>query len=208
MGGYYMNRNERRKKETREKILTAGRRVFKEYGYSGASIAKVMEYADLGHGTFYQHFKNKDELLIVIFRELEEKLIEYSMGKITKEEKNIEKRIYVGIRSVLFFYDEYKDLLSILKSAMVVEKAFEEIGANIQKILLDKAVRDYEWSLKNGLCRDIDPKVATMCIVNIIQGAGEDIILNNYNDEELEALSLNITKVCYYAIFKEKEIII
>lgn len=60
-GGISMNRNEKRKGETRGKIKVAGRKALIEYGYNGASVAKIMEYADLGHGTFYQHFKDKEQ---------------------------------------------------------------------------------------------------------------------------------------------------
>lgn len=205
-GGISVNRNEKRKRETREKIKTAGRKVLTEYGYNGASVAKIMEYADLGHGTFYQHFKDKEQLLTEMFYELELKLREYSMGKIPKEEKSIEKRILVGIRSVIFFYNEYKDMLSILKAAMVENETFKNIGSDIQKVIFEKAVRDYDWSKKNGLCRDIDQRVVTMCIVNIIQGAGDEIIANQYSNEGLEELAVNVAQVCFHAFFSATEI--
>lgn len=45
-----------------------------------------------------------------------------------------------------------------------------------------------------------------MCIVNIIQGAGDEIIANDYSNEELEELAVNVAKVCFYAFFSANEV--
>lgn len=39
-------------------------------------------------------------------------------------------------------------MLSILKAAMVENDTFKKIGSDIQKVIFEKAVRDYGWSKK------------------------------------------------------------
>jgi len=51
------------KQQTRERILEAAGRVFREQGYGGGGIAAVMKEAGLTHGGFYAHFEDKEELL-------------------------------------------------------------------------------------------------------------------------------------------------
>jgi AcrR family transcriptional regulator len=47
---------------TRDTILTAAAEIFDEYGYSGASINKIMTRANVTQGGMYFHFKSKREL--------------------------------------------------------------------------------------------------------------------------------------------------
>ena len=51
---------------TRQGLLQAARQVFGEHGYSGASVSQISRECGLGQGTFYQYFRNKDQ----IFREV------------------------------------------------------------------------------------------------------------------------------------------
>jgi TetR/AcrR family transcriptional repressor of nem operon len=49
--------------ETRERILDAASRLFREHGIAAVGLAKIMAEADLTVGTFYTHFKSKEALL-------------------------------------------------------------------------------------------------------------------------------------------------
>jgi TetR/AcrR family transcriptional regulator, transcriptional repressor for nem operon len=48
---------------TRERILEAASRLFREHGIAAVGLAKVMAEADLTVGTFYTHFKSKEGLV-------------------------------------------------------------------------------------------------------------------------------------------------
>lgn len=196
-----MNRTQKRKMKTRERIMQVGRSVFLEKGYNAASVSDIMEQADLGHGTFYRHFENKKDLLFTILREFEQKIEEHTNLKIPRDESSIEKRIFIGFYSVFKIYHEYRDVLSIMKEAMAIDEDFKILGERIRKILTEKAERDYRWSVKNGLCRDIDLDTAILSIVNLIHGAGEYIISHSLPESEVERLAINITKLCYHGLF-------
>ncbi|TMB75533.1 MAG: helix-turn-helix transcriptional regulator [Chloroflexi bacterium] len=55
-------RNTRRRTRTRAELLLAARKVFAERGYHEANIAEITQAADVGVGTFYLHFRDKDEV--------------------------------------------------------------------------------------------------------------------------------------------------
>jgi TetR/AcrR family transcriptional repressor of nem operon len=48
---------------TRERILEAASRLFREHGIAAVGLAKIMADANLTVGTFYTHFKSKEALL-------------------------------------------------------------------------------------------------------------------------------------------------
>jgi AcrR family transcriptional regulator len=56
-------RAERRKLETRERLLDAALRLFLKNGYPAVSTANIASAADAGAGTFYLHFEDKPAVL-------------------------------------------------------------------------------------------------------------------------------------------------
>ncbi|HYG57571.1 MAG TPA: helix-turn-helix domain-containing protein, partial [Symbiobacteriaceae bacterium] len=49
---------------TQERIVSAARRLFGEYGFHGTTTAEIARAAGIAEGTIYRHFKDKKELFI------------------------------------------------------------------------------------------------------------------------------------------------
>ncbi|MDQ2784334.1 MAG: TetR/AcrR family transcriptional regulator [Chloroflexota bacterium] len=62
-------RSARRRARTRADLIAAARRVFAARGFHDASIADITAAADVAVGTFYVHFRDKDEALAVLLDE-------------------------------------------------------------------------------------------------------------------------------------------
>jgi AcrR family transcriptional regulator len=58
-----------RTKQTQRALLDAAREVFAEQGFSGASIADVVERAGSSVGSLYHHFGGKSELFLALWQE-------------------------------------------------------------------------------------------------------------------------------------------
>ncbi|MFJ9626937.1 TetR/AcrR family transcriptional regulator [Streptomyces sp. NPDC101175] len=56
------NRFERRRAETRRALVRAARQILAETGDTSASIQAIAERADVGFGSFYNHFESKTDL--------------------------------------------------------------------------------------------------------------------------------------------------
>jgi AcrR family transcriptional regulator len=54
----------------RRSILDAARTCFGRDGYAGATVARIAEEAGVSNGLLYQFFRNKDELLEVVLKEV------------------------------------------------------------------------------------------------------------------------------------------
>ncbi|MFJ9829590.1 ScbR family autoregulator-binding transcription factor [Streptomyces sp. NPDC101160] len=48
--------------KTREAIIRGAAEVFDEYGFSGASVSRIMKRAGVSQGAMYFHFKSKEDL--------------------------------------------------------------------------------------------------------------------------------------------------
>jgi AcrR family transcriptional regulator len=62
------SRTERRRAETRRRLLEAGQSVIGERGVAGLRITDVTERADVALGSFYNHFSSKEELVDEVVR--------------------------------------------------------------------------------------------------------------------------------------------
>ena len=51
-----MRKTEARKSETRQRIVDAAGRLFRQYGIDGVGVDAIMHAAGLTHGGFYGHF--------------------------------------------------------------------------------------------------------------------------------------------------------
>lgn len=73
-------RGARRKRETRMKLLDAAFHLMAERGMEGVAINEITEAADVGFGSFYNHFESKeaiyDALMHSVFEEFAETLVE------------------------------------------------------------------------------------------------------------------------------------
>ncbi|GAA2233611.1 TetR/AcrR family transcriptional regulator [Streptomyces indiaensis] len=56
------NRFERRRARTRQALIGAARQILAETGETSASIQEIADRADVGFGTFYNHFDTKNDL--------------------------------------------------------------------------------------------------------------------------------------------------
>jgi len=56
------SRTSRRTRETRRKLVEAGVALLRRADYAAVPVAEITQLADVGLGTFYNHFAGKDEL--------------------------------------------------------------------------------------------------------------------------------------------------
>lgn len=61
--GTELSKQQLKSKETKEKIFQAAKAILQKNGYENLSIKNICEEAGVSNGSFYHHFKTKDDLL-------------------------------------------------------------------------------------------------------------------------------------------------
>ena len=61
-----VGRRERNKQRSRQAIMDAAVQVFGQKGFREASVANIMNAADMGVGTFYNYFQSKEDVLVAL----------------------------------------------------------------------------------------------------------------------------------------------
>jgi AcrR family transcriptional regulator len=142
-------RQQRRVGRTRQKLLEAASSLFAEKGLDLTTIDDITERADVGKGTFYYHFKNKEGLLKVLINEVLGELIETINQRaegITDLSELLDTLIGVHIE---FFSTRWEDFvlyyqgradLKLAEGYSVLEAPFLDYLETI-KILLDSVIK-------------------------------------------------------------------
>ena len=58
-----LSKQQLKSKETKERIFQAAKTILQKSGYENLSIKNICEEAGVSNGSFYHHFKTKDDLL-------------------------------------------------------------------------------------------------------------------------------------------------
>jgi AcrR family transcriptional regulator len=66
------NRTGRRRAETRARLLGAARQLFAEKGVGATRLGEISERADVATGSLYNHFADKEEIVLTVLAETAE----------------------------------------------------------------------------------------------------------------------------------------
>jgi AcrR family transcriptional regulator len=112
-----LDRSKRKSIRNRKKIKESGLDVFAEKGLHETKIEDITETADLGKGTFYSHFDNKE----VLFTELLEDSVQKLIGLIESHCKKIGSDDFRGVLEglldahLILFKDYYENFILIFQ---------------------------------------------------------------------------------------------
>ncbi len=171
-------RQQQKSKETKERIFRAAKRILKKKGYEELSIQNICEEAGVSNGSFYHHFKTKDDLLSYYIEEqpsIRPELLE--LPKDAAEAKAAIVQVYLnyvrycrelGVEFMAGYYNPKNQALNavirtkrpypIMTVQAYVEKALAagRIGLNVEIEAFTTDVRMivignvFEWCLRDG----------------------------------------------------------
>ncbi|WP_203555993.1 TetR/AcrR family transcriptional regulator [Bacillus sp. B15-48] len=198
-----LSRTEKRKALMREQLINAAMQSFLDIGYIKSTVNDITNRADVGHGTFYQHFKNKQDLLGILVDEIAEKVDEFIQPK--ERNLNLYERMQYEARRILEFYVSNRSIFMALTEAMMVDRQFEEKWNSISESLFRRIERDIKGSVKKGYCHDMNVDVTIRALTCMFEGYGHHLMMNPPTQEELIEVADSMTALCYRAVIKNDE---
>jgi TetR/AcrR family fatty acid metabolism transcriptional regulator len=159
--------------EKRRRILEAAVRTFGQRGFHEARIAEIASAAKVAEGTVYLYFRNKEDLLGVVFDESMDDVLAKGRA-IARSKGSADERLTALVDLHLEFIGSDRDLASVFqielrRSARLVER-FSRSKLVEYFRLLGGVLRD---GIASGeFRRDLDPRLA----VRILFGASDEIL--------------------------------
>src|ERR1044072_7459908 len=94
------NRYQKRRQRTRDSIIAAASKVFLENGVAKATVADITEAADVGYGTFYNHFHGLNDVVSAVAEASMCRVVEIA-SKILPEEHDVDFAPAICVRLLM-----------------------------------------------------------------------------------------------------------
>ncbi|MCP4079091.1 MAG: TetR/AcrR family transcriptional regulator [Planctomycetaceae bacterium] len=131
-------------------ILRVSRDIFRKRGYLGLNMDRIAEQMGIAKGTIYQHFKNKEEVILAMAVETLEKRIAMFERAVLFQGCARSRMAAMGCAAELFVinFPDHFELEKVLSCSSIIEKTSE-------KLQTAKTVAEMRCiSLVAGLVRD------------------------------------------------------
>ena len=150
-----ITRTKKRAKKTRSKLKQAALDVFSEKSFDAATIEEITEKADVGKGTLYQHFEDKEQIVITLINESIEHLIEY-IRSYKRPPKSLEKMLEHLFNAHYEFYMNAKEEFLLLFQGKLSLKLQSESPDELEEPYL-RYLMEIENQISSYLSSKIKP---------------------------------------------------
>jgi AcrR family transcriptional regulator len=191
-----------RSRETLRRILDAAEEVFAEKGYNGTTAAEIISRACIGHGTFWLYFRNKDDLLQFMLKDMvsefgafewyRENNLEGLSARSLPEVENI-------IRGVMEIFARYSTIHPLIVRASLESEDFRRTLEELNQPFVNIVGRKLREHLEKGLCRDLDPEVTARIIVTMLEYANLQWVSDNLPADQ-DTLIHNLSVIIYHTL--------
>ncbi len=178
-----LTRHQRQRLRTRKQLIQAAVELTLEKGYEAVTVQDITDRADLGRGTFYIHFKDKEDVLWTAiqigFQETEAKA--HSQFKEGSLPARLEYYYYLNIF-------QHAEINQALYRVMLGRQGSSTLKARVEEYFVAELKRDIS-SLPDKLFSEIS--VPKEILIQVITGAVMQLMLwwletpNPYSPEQM-----------------------
>jgi AcrR family transcriptional regulator len=171
-----LGRRERRKLEARGRLLAATRQMIAEQGAGELKIADIAKAADVGFGTFYNHFESKDAIVEAVLAEVLAGAAT-AIGSFALEFTDPAETASFSYRRFVLFAGEEPELAAVLTKLPDAEELFSRSLVAYARETLERGRGSGRFQIENlELTLDTVIAGAFAAIKGVLQGRlGEDV---------------------------------
>jgi len=107
--------NTKKSEETRARILEAALAVFRERGFSSATMREIAAQAQVASGAAYYYFDSKDAIVMAFYERSQEEMVPATTAKLDAA-KTLEERLRAIIAMKLNYFGPNRSLLGALSA--------------------------------------------------------------------------------------------
>lgn len=148
-------RTQKRARRTRKRLKKAALDVFSEKSIDAATVEEITEKADVGKGTLYQHFEDKEEMVVTLVDEAVEHLIE-RIRSYESAPGTLEDMLEHLLNAHYKFYIDSKEEFILLFQGKLMLKLQSEVLDELEEPYL-RYLEEIENQLGTHLSPRIDP---------------------------------------------------
>jgi len=153
--------------DRRKEILKAAYESFSLFGYKATTIDQVARLANVGKGTIYTYFKNKEELLDEIITNLINDM-EQAASETINPEKPFQENVHQALYRMLEFRLEHQLTIKLAQEQRdfgtpVVENVMKKLEKSILLFIQSKI----EQAMKRNVIKPCDPEIISFMLLKM-----------------------------------------
>ncbi len=191
-----IGKREEKKIRAEKAILTAANKLFRERGFSGTSLALIMETAGLAVGTFYNYFGSKEEVLMNLLKNLFSRVGE-KVAEGRAENKNSSELLELACMLTAEIVDENRFVLPLLRSSVEHSDNPEKMPPNSSPgfgRIFDEIIK--EGQRRKEFRADIPPELISELFHSIYQAAAYSRINISFRENIGLKLKIILSGLC------------
>ena len=191
------SRRERRKAETRARLLDAARELFASDGYDATRPQDIARAADVAIGTFYVHFEDKRAAFLAFTETASHELMESVRAHIGAA-SGFEAKLRKSLEAIVAYSDQHPGVLAAAFADQAVLAAGLPEGVSLRDRLAQSLAKGLREGMRAGeLRRDYDPTVIAHAIVGLMQ---QGLRFGAHGRVSRETLLDNLVSFCAHAL--------
>ena len=104
-------KRERNKEETKERILAAALKLFKEKGLERTTTKEISRRSGIAEGTLFNYFKTKEDLALYFFQKETADLIQWFHADARLQKAPLAEKLFAIIHRQLEYLEPYQDFI-------------------------------------------------------------------------------------------------
>ena len=174
--------------EKRRRILEGALRAFAKKGFYNTKVSEIASEAGVADGTIYLYFKNKDDLLISLFEDRMEWIIERLRGELERTAGDAAARLRAFVQLHFMLVVENRDLAEFvtveLRQSAKFVKEYDNPKFSDYLRILHQLIKDGQ---REGLLRpELDSRLAARAIFGALDEVLLQLTLSGAGAEEVE----------------------
>lgn len=153
----------RKGEATRRAILDTALALFAREGYHRTTVPMIVRAAGIGHGTFYDYFDSRRDILLALTREASKKL---TPNRRTRSPSTLAERIR---DEILWYLTEHVEDLELFKIWTDAEQFDPEVAKDRQA-LRDLRLARIQRAIELAAPHGVKPEIAAVALQAMLEG--------------------------------------
>ncbi len=179
----------------RQALVSAARRVFERDGFVLARITDIADEAGLAHGSFYSHFRSKEDALAAVLAEAGEEML-HPGPSLAGTAADPVAVIHTANVAYLGAYRRNARLMALLEQVATVDERFAELRHQRSEAFLARNARAIRRLQRAGLADPgLDPDVASLALSTMVSRSAYAAFAAGRQPVSLEHLAATLTRL-------------
>ncbi len=153
--------------DRRQDILDAATKSFSLFGYKATTMNQVAKLANVGKGTIYTFFKNKEELFDEIVTNMIRDM-EVAANQAIRSSNTFQENVHLSLYEMLEFRMEHQLTIKLFQEERdigtpIVQDVMQKVENTILQIIKNKIER----AIEKGEIKDCDPELTAFVLVKL-----------------------------------------